>query len=147
MKEKLDMRVQRGMKNNLNKFLWRQYLNGNFDFVRIDPKDIYIKYQFIISQEDLNDNIYRMSYSVYDLFADSQLNYANYDRDFSKKIKKFILNDFDESKYCHMNKKELASHIYTYKDGSGFAVLGENLIADIYLRIAVYFHYLSRYVE
>jgi hypothetical protein len=147
MKEKLDMRVQRGMENNLYKFLWRQYLNGNFYLNNIHPDDIYEKYQFKISQEDLDDVIYRLSYSIYDLYADSQLVYVNYDGHISEKIQKFILNDFDESKYYSMNKKELTSLIHTYKGGTGIAILGENLIEDIHLRVAVYFHYLSRYVE
>ncbi|MDO6813242.1 hypothetical protein [Tenacibaculum soleae] len=133
------------MRNSLTKFLWREFLNGNFDLINLHPFDIYENCKFTVSMKVLNEFISNFRMRLRDYYIDSQIGNDGSDENYIR-ITFFIERYFDESKYFKMNKKELSSLIYTFENDI-CGEKGENFISDPILRATVYIYYLSRFVE
>ena len=139
--------MKRAINGDILKHLWTQYLKGDFGLRRLKVKDLPKRLQISYNKNYLDYYAEELSRLIYNLFAPTQCEVDRFDNVSRYKLERFILNDFDQSKYRKMNKKELGSYIITWEGGVGECVYGKNLISDKILRIAVSFYYYSRFIE
>ena len=67
------MMTQKKMDNDLKKFLWGQFINGNTRLENLNPKDVRKRYNFNISQEDLDERATHLLQLFVTLYSSSQL--------------------------------------------------------------------------
>ena len=142
------MMTQKKMDNDLKKFLWGQFINGNTRLENLNPKDVLKRYNFNISQEDLDERATHLLQLFVTLYSSSQLPDSDKEmwEDF-KKAEDKIKCGYDFSKYTNMTKAELGSYIYTYEGVEGTEqIIGQNLISDNTERLLASFYYESKFV-